>query len=183
MNAKINKKHIAGQIMLESIVAISIIVIALLGIFDLLSRSLSTNRIAGNQYVASNLASEGIEMVKNLIDNNVIQGTSWNAGLNPGIYEIAYDNTNLEIIDQIDSNPDNCTPDFVRQNAQLLTFDPATGLYAYGLPNPTIYKRAVCVKNLSGDDELKVNSIVTWTTRGDANFEINLEGHYFNWRL
>ncbi len=172
-----------GQIMLESIVAISVIIIALLGIFNLLSRSLSVNRVAGNQYVAANLASEGIEVVKNLIDNNVIQATAWNNGLSEGIYEISYDSAGIGPSELIDSNPDNCAPDNIRQNAQPLTFDPATGRYAYGFPSETIYKRAVCIKSLTGGDELKVNSVVTWIGRGDAEFEINLEDHFFNWRL
>lgn len=172
-----------GQIMLESIVAISVIIIALLGIFDLLSRSLSVNRVAGNQYVAANLASEGIEVVKNIIDNNAIQGSAWNNGLNEGIYEISYDNASIGAPELIDSNPDNCAPAYIRQNAQLLTFEPSTGIYDYGLSTPTIFKRAVCIKSLSSGDELKINSIVTWTTRGDANLEINLEDHFFNWRL
>ena len=178
MNKKITDKK--GQILIESLVAISVIIIGLLGIFDLLSRSLSLNRTVGDQYIASNLAAEGIEIIKNIIDSNSVDELPWNNGISNGLYEIVYNDSTPNISRQISSDPNNCTVDFINQNdPNFLTLDETTGLYGYGLPKTTSYKRIVCINNLT--DEIKVSSIVTWNSRG-ASFDINLEDHFFNWR-
>ena len=54
--------------MVEAMVAMSVIVIGLLGVFALSSNSISLNRVAADRYIAVNLANEGIELVKNLIE-------------------------------------------------------------------------------------------------------------------
>lgn len=170
----------SGQVIVEALVAITIAVVGLLGIFELLSRSLSLNKVVGDQYAASNLATEGIEAVKNLIDNNILQALPWNNGINNGIYEIVYNDATLSR--QISADPGNCNASYIRQNSSPLTFERASGLYGYGFSEITNYKRAVCVETLSGGNELKINSLAVWTTRGGATFDINLEDHFFNWR-
>lgn len=169
-----------GQVLVEAIIAISIIVVGLLGTFELLSRSLSLNRIIGDQYAAANLATEGIEIVRNLIDNNLLRGSVWNSGIGNGVYEIMYNDTAL--LRQLSTSAVNCTMEFIQPNANFLTFDSSTNLYGYSLPTQTNYKRAICVETLSGGNELKINSIVTWISRGGAALNINLEDHFFNWR-
>ena len=170
-----------GQALVESIVAISIITVGLLGTFNLLSRSLSLNRMVSDRYIAANLGAEGIETVKNLIDNNLIQNQVWNNGINNGIYEILYSDTTLSR--QITANADDCAPDYIKQNANFLTFNGGTNLYGYE-PPPTLttYKRAVCIKNLPTGEEIQVKSIVVWACRVGGNFNVNLEDHFFNWR-
>ena len=169
-----------GQAVVEALVAITIAVVGLLGIFELLSRSLSLNKVVSDQYAASNLATEGIEVVKNLIDNNMLQALPWNNGISNGIYEIVYNDAVLSR--QISADPSNCNAGYIRQNSSPLTFERTSGLYGYGFPEITNYKRAVCVETLSGGNELKINSLAVWTTRGGATFDINLEDHFFNWR-
>lgn len=153
-----------GQMMVEAMIAITIAVVGLLGIFSLLSRSLSLNKVVSDQVVAANLASEGIELVKNLVDSNVIQRNPWNLGINSGIYEIDFIDSSLS------SN----------QN-RYLNFDSATGEYSYGAGQATRFQRKITIEQPTAD-EIKTNSAVKWETRGGGNFEINLEDHFFNWR-
>jgi len=82
----------------EAMIAISVMVIGLLGIFSLTSQSLGLYRVAYEQYVAVNLAAEGIEVVKNMIDTNVIAGSvQWNEGLAiDGDFGIQYDSRSLD---------------------------------------------------------------------------------------
>ena len=169
-----------GQVIVEALVAISIAVIGLLGIFELLSRSLSLNKVVGDQYVASNLTAEGIEVIKNLIDNNILRGgVAWNDKISNRIYQISY---NDQALSNSIGNPSNCNASYIRQNSTPLTFEKASGLYGYGFPEITNYKRAVCIEILQSGDEIKVNSITAWITRGGATFDINLEDHFYNWR-
>lgn len=153
-----------GQLLIESWVAISILVVGFLGIFTLLSRSLSLNNVVSSQYIASNLAAEGIEVVKNLIDGNIIQYQSWNEGIATGSYEISFDSQSLE-----------------PNKKRFLLLDSSANTYNYQSGQPTPYKREIIIANI-GSDEIQVNSIVKWTTRGGGNFEVNLEDHFLNWR-
>ncbi|MEK9170544.1 MAG: hypothetical protein AAB674_02760 [Patescibacteria group bacterium] len=154
----------SGQMLVEAMIAITIAIVGLLGIFSLLSNSLSLNRVVGDQVIATNLASEGVELVKNLIDSNIIQRKPWNLGVDPGEFEIDFSGNSLSPY----------------QN-RYLNFNPETGEYSYGSGQPAKFIRKVVIGQPS-PDEIKTNSIVKWETRGGGKFEINLEDHFFNWR-
>lgn len=153
-----------GQLIIESMISISIAVVGILGILALLSRSTSLNRVVSDQFTGAYLAAEGIEITKNIIDANIIQLKPWNEGFSSGSFEADYNSAELEL----------------NQNRQFL-FDSADNLYSYGAGNQTNFVRTINIQ-LVGSEEIKVNSIVKWTTRGGGKFEVNLEDHFFNWR-
>src|SRR3989344_5158058 len=140
-----------GQLLVEAIIAISVMVIGLLGIFSLMSQSLGLYRIAYEEYVAANLAAEGVEVVKSLIDTNIITGgIPWNQGLaSDGNFGIQYNSTTLD-------------PTLTNKN---LLYDEAAGLYNYTVGTATGFKRTVAIKNVSAD-EIQVDSTVAWKSRG-----------------
>lgn len=162
MIKKFSKEN--GQAIVEAIIAISILVVGLLGIFSLVSRSLSLNRFVSDQAAAANLAAEGIELVKNLIDANVMQRKPWNQGVGPGDYEIDFNDSALA------SN----------QNRKL-NFDPGSGEYSYDAGSQTNFQRTITIAQPT-PEEIQVNSVLKWLTRGSGEFEVNLEDHFFNWR-
>ena len=153
----------AGQLLIESGIAISILIVALLGILGLLSRSLGLNNVVSSQYIASNLASEGIEVMKNLIDSNIVQLRPWNEGIDSGFYEVAFDSLAVN-----------------QDQSRFLLFDSAGNNYNYQTGQPTFFKRVIEVENI-GADEIKVNSRVNWQIKG-VSYSVNLEDHFFNWR-
>lgn len=161
-----NKKK-SGQLLVEAMIAISVMVVGLLGMFSLMSQSLGLYRVAYENYIAANLAAEGIEIVKNMIDANIILGgIPWNQGLaSDGNFGVQYDSRSL---------------DATLQNKNLL-YDTSTGLYNYTSGTATNFKRVVTIKNVS-IDEIQVNSTVTWKSRGALSLDVNLEDHFFNWR-
>ncbi|MBI4085663.1 MAG: hypothetical protein HY433_00215 [Candidatus Liptonbacteria bacterium] len=148
--------------------AISLLVVGFLGVFSLLSRSISLNRVAGDNYIATYLAAEGIEVARNIVDANTIQKKSWNAGLDPGDHEIEYDESN---------NSFSLTPNLGR----FLSFDPANNTYSYSGTIQTNFSRVIKIIWVS-QNEIQVNSKVSWTTRGGGSFTVNLEDHFFDWR-
>ena len=160
--------HNKGYILMEALVAMTIVAVGLLGIFSLLSRSLSLNRVVSDRYVAAYLSAEGIELVKNKIDNNVINRRAWNSGITDGDFEIdAYGNLDLNRVNG--------------SQASLLRFDNDKGSYAYAGDKVTRFRRKVNIKLLGGGDELRVRSIVSWVGRGEADFEVVLEARFFNY--
>lgn len=154
----------SGQTLVESIIALSALTVGLLGIIALLSQSFGLNRSVSDNYAATYLAAEGIEVVKNIIDANQIQGRAWDSGLADGAYEVQYNSTVL-----------------LPNQDRFLRYEPATGLYSYAGSQATPFKRTVAVTHISGD-ELRVVAKTAWSTRGAGNFEIVLEDHFFRWR-
>jgi hypothetical protein len=113
---------------------------------------------------------EGVEVVKNLIDSNVLKNigsvsTPWNQGLAAGDYRVEYNSAQLMPYQDVS-----------------LWFDQGTGLYSYSsIGKQTNFKRKIKITNTGNSDEIQVNSIVSWSIKGGTH-EINVEDHFFNWR-
>lgn len=152
---------------MEALVALSIIAIGLMGAFSLISNSMALNRVVSERHVATYLAAEGIELVKNLIDANAIKKKPWNQGLSQaGDYEIDYNDSQLTSFQD-----------------KFLQYNDQTNFYGYDSGIPSKYKRKITISYPSGLDQIRVNSIVTWEGRGDIKTRtINLEDRFFNWR-
>jgi len=154
---------------IEATVSVSIMIVGLLGIFVLVSRSLNMYHTAAQGYVAANLAAEGIEVTKNILDTNLLlkRGVAWNKDFGDGEYAVQYRSKTLT---DSGSSPN-----------QRLLYDSATGLYSYDKGSDTVYKRTVTIKNIS-QNEIQVNSIVTYTINTGATLNVNVEDHFYNWK-
>jgi type II secretory pathway pseudopilin PulG len=171
-----NKKNTeGGQIMIEAIVALSIIAIGIIGVFTLTSRSISLNRVTADRYVAVNLANEGIELVKNLIDRNIMEylKKEWNSipGFDgTGDYEIDYNDTELSSVggDPLCFNPD------------------SSGYYRYCEQDgdkETSFQRIITITEK--DDKYKhieVVSKVYWESRG-AIYDFSVKDDFYDLQL
>jgi len=152
-----------GYLLIESSIGLALLLVILGSSFSFLSSSLGMTKIVQNQALASFLASEGIEVVKNIIDSNIINFRAWNQGLSDGEYEVQYDSENLSPY----------------QN-RFLKLDKSTDIYSYTNGENTFFKRKIKIKNINSD-EIQVNSIVSFKLKG-GDYEVNLEDHFFNWR-
>lgn len=148
-------------------IAITIIVVGLVAVFTLLSESQSLNRVVADRYVGTYLAAEGLELVKNFIDTNYIGQFPWNDGLAAGSYLIDYNDSAL-------------TP--LGVNPKIL-YDSAGNIYSYDSGSETRFTREIQIAYPGGSgNEMQVNAIVNWTTRGGGSFSVNLEDRFFDWR-
>lgn len=89
------KNHRTGFTMIESFVAITILLIAVLGPLTLISRSIAEGVFAKNQLVAFYLASEGIEQVihkRNILRKTVIPEDANSCGKDSVTYGAAFSN-------------------------------------------------------------------------------------------
>ena len=178
-----------GQTLIEGLVALSILTTGFVGIVGLLTKSFQLNRTTTNDTQATYLASEGIEIAKNIIDHDVYYGFrqssstyDWECsfGLTPGQtadYALAYDTT-----------PSNCSsPPLVSSVGDKLYFNASNTLYSYNnFYTPTSFTRDVYVSVPAGsipagtENELDVRSVVTWSD-GSLSDTITLEDHFYNW--
>ncbi len=69
-----------GFTIVETLIAITILMIAISGPLVVASKGLTGSIIARDQMIASYLAEESMDTIKNMRDNNVSQGSSWLTG-------------------------------------------------------------------------------------------------------
>ncbi len=169
----INFRDRSGDLMIESLVSISIVLIGMLGIFGLLSQSIALNKSVSQKFVATYLAAEGIEVVRSLVDANYAQRQpgkdipAWNQGLPDGTYAVTYDMTNIN-----SGSGDLTTP---------LGFNLTTGIYDYKGKEITPFVRTVQITNSPDGTEMTVLAVVSWTDQSGAK-SVSLEDHFFDWR-
>lgn len=180
-------KNQRASLMVESVVALALIIISLLGIVNLLTKSFYFNFETYNRFIATNLAIEGIEILKNIIDTNIATNTLNWENFNEGIYQIDYSSFTLPASYFAYSN--NVDKNFFKNNVSInfLKFDSTTLKYNYTNGRNTNFKRLVALKYLSYNSStpdkkiIKVNSYVYWIYKG-REYLINLEDNFYNWR-
>lgn len=158
-----NKNNENGFSLLETIVATGVIIIGLISALTLITNTFFYVSHISDRLIAVNLVEEGIEVVRNIRDNNWLQNLSWNSGLASGTYQVVYNSTSLS---PFSGNP--------------ILLDPTTNLYNYTLGSVTNYVRQISITNLSSY-EIRVISTVTWQRRG-VTYTSSAENHLFNWK-
>jgi len=158
-------KNNSGFTLVESMIAVGLIVTGVVGVLTLVSRSIGFNGLAFNRLTAANLAQEGIEIVRNIRDTNWINGLAWDNGLSDGEYQLDHS-----------SQP----PLTAYDSAQTLLWDENNGYFNYTVGNNTVYQRKITINHLSAD-QMQVKATDTWTGRGGGNFETIVEDRLFNW--
>ena len=79
-NPSKNFRTCRGFTLLEALVAISILMVAVVSPITIAQKGLSSASYSKNQMIASYLAQDAIEYIKNKRDENVINGNDWLAG-------------------------------------------------------------------------------------------------------
>lgn len=92
-----NIKSKKGFGLIEMIVGVAIVSIGVVGTFSMISRFSYQSQVIRDSFIASNLAQEGIEMVKNIRDTNILTSYPWNENLThcQGGCEIDYTGNDL----------------------------------------------------------------------------------------
>ena len=171
-----------GFTLLETLVAVTILVTGILTPLNLASQAIRYASFSQHQIIASYLAQEGIELVRNTRDNNFLQGINWSNGNNlnncgnaNGCY-IYVDPTNPSI-NSITQCGGGCPP---------IKYDSTNQYYTYktGIGINTPFTRKITVLNAggsTGSDEVTVRVTVSWLERF-AQESFTVQENIFNWR-
>ncbi|MEK7094184.1 MAG: hypothetical protein AAB903_02490 [Patescibacteria group bacterium] len=176
----------SGQTIMEMVVALSVLTVGFLGILTLINTSLGLNRVVSDNYRATYLAAEGIEIIKSLVATNEEKNIPFCAGIPEGTYELDYRaraDTTTEY-DCVTPYP-GLTPIFMSDTP--LRLHPDTNLYDYvqaGVSEPSNFYRRVKISYqttlLNGErDKMVVESFVAWKDKTGDN-EISLATYIFN---
>jgi len=176
-----------GFTLIEALVAISILIVGILSSFLVVNRVLYSVTNISDRLTASFLAQEGLELVRNIRDTNLLrifnnsEPISWNNGLNEGVYEIqamATEETPYLI------------PLMNEEAARPLKYDTNDKLFNYARGDDTTFKRIIKITNIATRDpvhpdllkqnEIRVEIIMKWRTK-NTDYQLVVEDHLFNY--
>jgi competence protein ComGC len=157
-----------GFTLIETITSIFIITIGIVSVFSTVTKYSQMTQRERENFTASYLAQEGVEIVRNMRDTNwVEEAASWKDGLTAcsSGCEADYEDTSLSGY-------------YLGLDFYI---DHDTGLYKY-IASPeaedvkTIYKREIFITEV-GDDELDVEVYVYW-----PGSEMVVKENIYNWK-
>lgn len=180
-----------GFTLIETMVAIAILLIAVTGPISLIGDSLHKLYYARDQMVAINLAQEGIENVRATAETSMLN----NKAVTDKVMENSSGGVSNFVIDSYavfqSGSADNtllsCDSACIASK-QDVYFDPAVGLYRQDKNNPsagwtkTQFKRLVTTTEVVTGKEVKIESKVRWNTGGQQGSIVVTE-NIFNWAL
>lgn len=150
-----------GFTLLESLVAIAILLIAVVGPMSIIGRSLPQSAYARDHAIAINLAQEGIEAVRQKRDSNMLNDwngttTAWDNGIVANNY-YAVDPRSASILIS-------CGASMCDSTTLALRLEASTGLYyqsSSGGGTVTKFQRYVYISSLA-PEEKQISSEVVW---------------------
>jgi len=152
---------------MEVIVSVGIIMVVLVTVIGLITFSISGIRLNKSKTIAFGLAQEGLEIVKNICDNNWLSGkrsvSNWRDGLEEGDHLVQYDSGILM--------PFSSVPLKLDANG-FYQYDSASGI-------ETIFYRKINIQYID-DDQIKVTVQITWRELG-KNQSLSSEVRFYNW--
>jgi len=157
----------SGSILIEAMVGLMLIIVSFGGIISLVSRGLQLNVEAKNKFIATNLAIEGIEIVKASLDTNWI-------GVKNGMYELDY------TCKEIGTIPCANTVGSQEVRSTRKFWKTPDGIYQYSVSmEETPFMRSVVINATLSS--VTVNSIVHWMSGGKIQ-EVQISDTFMKWR-
>lgn len=158
-----SRKKDAGFTLVEAMITLVILTTALIPALFLSTQATNVSFSIKNNLTATNLAQEGVEIVRAIRDNNWFQSLAFDNNLTAGTWRVDW---NSDTLIAVGINP------VLKVN---------TGLYNYSLGTDSIFKRTITITKENAA-ELKIVSDVSWIERGNRAKSIQAESHLFNWR-
>ncbi|MDP3727106.1 MAG: hypothetical protein Q8R35_00525 [bacterium] len=167
----------AGFTLLETIVALALVVSAIVGPFSLATRGVFGAKFSRSKLVALNLGQEGLELIRAMRENNILVGADWRGLTGP------CSNSCTRLQDG-SYQPDvyttaNGSPPPVNAGLPLL-FDESSGLYSQTVGAATPFTRVVAVSTLAAS-QMRIVSTITWVESGIPR-RVELETTLYDWR-
>jgi len=151
-----------GFTLAEVMIAVFVTLIGVVAVYNLVPRIVRDVAYNNDRFIATQLAAEGVEIVRNIRDGNWLEqrtdgGVNWNTGLGDGVYEVDYNDGGLS-----------------SYSGQALKID-INGFYNRTDGIDTQFKRKITITN--GADEILVAAQVLWQDKS-----VSVVEKFYNWR-
>ena len=159
-----------GFTLIEVLAAVFVVVMGAVGVFGLVTRTVSFTSFVNSQLVASYLVQEGLEIVRNIRDANFLKihkgvGGQWNDGLTPCAAGCGADYNDVAL--------GSFQGTFLRLTDGFYTYD------ADADSADTIFKRKITIDSAT-TDVLKVSVDVSWQDKGNLRI-VRGATNLYNW--
>ncbi len=170
-----NRKKNKGFTLLEALVSIGIFTMSVLAMLSILAQGISNTNYAKKKIIASYLAQEGVEQIRNIRDTTVISNEDRSAGW-AEFKSVISDFCGSGCYLQEFNLPATCT-----ESCPPILYHNGSGIYNYVLDGgvESGYVVTITVESVS-DDEVKVNSTVSWD-KGSTDYSLKFSDNLFNW--
>ncbi len=158
-----------GFSLLETTVALAVLLTSVVGPLTLASFSLRSASVAKNSLIAAGLAQEGFELVRTARSSNVLKNVDWLTDLGFCL------NSSGCTIDAKDLSVGNCGA-----ACQDFLFDLSLNLYNYETGDLTNFSRKIKITETVAGREIRVDVTVSWKEKFGAQ-SFDLSGSLFNW--
>lgn len=170
-----------GFTLIETMVAVSLLALAVVAPMSLASQSISSAYYARDQVTAFYLAQEGIEAVRSVRDGNILkisQGETLADGILTGI-PIA---TSFVIDTRTNQTWTTCTTNPLKTDGTFYGY--GSGPCTVNDPgwSATYFYRTLTAQFVTGTtDEIKLVSTVTWVTGGRSQRSVSISENLYRW--
>jgi prepilin-type N-terminal cleavage/methylation domain-containing protein len=174
-------KQEKGFTLLELLISIFILSVGILGAYVAIQKSASIASYSYSRLMAAYLAQEGIEIVRNMKDTNLLRefngiSTPWNTDLESENYQVVYSD-----VTGIDRTPRTCSMSC--EFDDLISLRRDSYFYDYNSSIDTNFRRKVTVERVidAGEENiLKVVATVYWKD-GTKIREFKVWDKFYNW--
>lgn len=191
-----------GFTLLETVIALTVILAAVVGPVSLITRGLFSFSFSKNKVIASHLAQEGLEIIRLVRENNIacdsLNGPAvwqWNRDPDGGpmhrlrVGVDVQSHTTISCGDAVITTPRlsiSCSSPLLFETNPIVD---NADTYGYKSGTPTIFSRCIEITsppdNPDGDipanDQMDVVSTVTWDEHGNSK-SMRLQERLYNWR-
>ena len=167
---KKRKDFTSGFTLIETFVAITILLIAMTGPMVLITKGVAVAKSVKGKITAIYLAQEAVEYIRNARDENTLSGNNWLAGLGGCLspYECKIDSPAQTVA--------SCGGD-----CPVLKYDNATKLYGYASGTNSIFKREIQINEIVAGKEVKITVDLFWN-EGPRNKQFTVTEHLLKWQ-
>ena len=164
-------KNLRAFTLLETLVAVAVLLMALLGPFSIAQQSLRSAYYARDQVTAFYLAQEGIEFVRAIRDQNYLSGNEWLSGFDTTC-------TNTPCVVDFPNFTYTACPAGVCPPVRMSA---AGGLYNHESGEVSPFTRQVTLTASDTNPSLVIVSVtISWKSAGVSRI-FTLEERLFNW--
>lgn len=161
-----------GFTILEMIVVIFIISLAMIGVMSLVGQNIQAQYINKNDLIASQLAQEGLEIVRSVRDSNWKNNYPWDTNLDNGSYVWDYRGA-IDMSNRLITDP--------QAKLYLRTGAPDNGFYwSGGSGIATNFSRIVTINNKTSTSTV-VSCLVQWKEKGKTH-NYKAETALYDWK-
>jgi Tfp pilus assembly protein PilV len=165
-----------GFTIVESLVAITIMVAAVIGTMTAVQTGISSYLLSKEQITAFYFAQEGFEQLKNMRDQNNLEGEDWLSGITEQATDPCYfgEKCTVSPVESVEAT--RCTG-----SCAALRQDPVEGFFGYNAAwTPTIYSREIVLAPVNSN-EISATITITWS-KGLIERSFKARENILNWQ-